>query len=132
LPRRSESGSPGRWLAAEKVPGLAIFFKVSTISLFGPLRVEADVDVMDDFVDGNDIPGIVRSDVGGDEVDFVAAIADVAANAFASDGHAVSPASGGESGLHLNAKQAAPLFDHEVIGFAVTDAAPRRRSFEGH
>jgi hypothetical protein len=82
---------------AEEVPGFAVFLEASAVAFLGALGIEPDVDAVCNFGNGDDVPGIVRNDVGGDEVDFQGRIADMVAKAFAGYGDAVSPAGGGKN-----------------------------------
>ena len=57
--------------SAKEVPGFAVFFEVAAIFLSCAFGVEADIREGEDLLDGNDVPGVVRDDVGDEEVDFV-------------------------------------------------------------
>jgi len=101
------------------VPGFTVFFKTSAVALLCALGIKPNVYTIHNFGDGHDVPGIVGDDVGGDEIDFLGGISNMAAPALAGDGDAVSPASGGKNRLNLNAKHAAIPSDDEVVRFAV-------------
>lgn len=106
---------------AEQAPGFAVFLVASALGVFCAHGVEANVSAGGGFFDWDDVPDLVRSDVGGDEVDLVSRILTRRlATAGASGGDAVSLAVGGKGRFDLDAQQATVGFDYEVVGFAVS------------
>jgi len=112
---------------AEEIPGFAVRFKGAAGFVASAVRIEADMDVADDLIDGNDVPNVAGHDVGGDKVDFIGGVFGAAAMAV-SNGDAITPARRTEDGLDLNAKEASTIFDDEVIGFAVAEGFADRVS----
>src|SRR3989454_10256420 len=110
----------GSWRArAEQVPGFTVFFKTSAVALLCALGIKPNVYTIHNLGDGHDVPGIVGDDVGGDEIDFLGGILNMAAPALGGGSDSVFPAGGGKTRLKLNAEHAALPPDDEVVRFAV-------------
>ena len=91
------------------------------MGVFCAQGVEANASAGGGFFYWDDVPDLVRSDVGGDEVDVAGRILTrLLAAAVASGGDAVSLAVGGKGRFDLDAQQATVSFDYEVVGFAVS------------
>lgn len=96
----------------EQVPG----FAVAAVLVAAEARVEADLAAGGG--DGDDVPGIVGHDVGGDEVHLLAGIGLALAASDADKGLGAGVAEAG--GLDLDAEDGAAGLDQEVVRGGVT------------
>jgi hypothetical protein len=111
----------------QQAPGLTINFEEGAGTFRFAVGIEADGEKVGDGFNRDDVPGVVRSDVGGDEVNVVAGIVNVAAVGVAADDDGksveVAAAVSGEAGLDLDAEQAAPVLEEEVVRVAFAEGA---------
>jgi len=101
--------------AAEQVPGFFVAIEPGILATILAMRSEQNVLLAQSGGDGNDVPGVGRDDVGGDEVELIAGVG----NAVGGDAAAVRIPAAVFGALDLDAQEAPVVLDGKVVGSGV-------------
>jgi hypothetical protein len=81
----------------EQVPGFAVFLEAGAAGSLCAIGINEDLGAICELEEGDDVPDIVRNDVGSDEIDFSRGILNNRPASAVNCNDAVSRASGGEN-----------------------------------
>jgi len=98
--------------ALQQVPGFAVLLVFGV----GGVRGEEDVGLAVGGADGEDVPGVGRDDVGGDEVDVAGGVGDSVGVEVAFVGVAAVE----EGALNLDAGETGAVFGGEIVGGGIS------------
>ncbi len=119
----------------QEVPGFAVGLEEAAGAFGFSVGIEAYGYARGEGFDGDDVPGVVRSDESGDEVNVIAGVVDVSATGVAADDDGesakVAAAVGGEARLDLDAEKAALVLDEQIVAMALTEGLGHAESEAG-